>query len=484
MITLARRGDITLQAFEAVAWRGDAVALAPDALGRMASARAAFLRLIEDPAVSVYGVTSGYGGRAGIRLKPDERKAHAAVPNHGTAATFGEPFPNRVTRGFVLARLANLIEGHGAVRPKLAEAVAAMLGRASVPEVPSLGNSGAGEILALGHLFAALGVEVGLEEKEHLALINGSPCSAALIADAALAARRRVEIAKEIFALAAEAFKAPREAYDAALDGLWNDPAETEALQAMRTLMQGGIDQRRPYQAPVSFRIVPRILGRAIRARDAAEHAATVSLGSVTDNPVYIAPGMPGSDDARFPNGRVLSNGGYQNSMATPALDDLAASWADLCTLAEREAAKLLDGKVSLLPDYLRDGPDDPRELIPLPMVSVGLGERARHAAQRTFLPGAESGGFGQNDVGVTTFIAWQKENVAGRSFDGCLAVLGLVAVEAFAVTKRSVPPALQARHDFIRRFVTPIIALRALGPDVGRLSEAITLEIYKSRPL
>jgi histidine ammonia-lyase len=484
MITLSRRSDITLQAFEAVAWRGDAVTVAPDALDRMATSRAAFLRLIEDPAITVYGVTSGYGGRAGIRLKPEERKAHAAVPNHGTAVTFGEPFPRRVTRGFILARLANFIEGHAAARPKLAQAVAGMLSEGSLPEVPSLGNSGAGEILALGSLFAELGVKVGLEEKEHLALINGSPCSAALIADAALAARRRIEIAKEIFAFSAEAFKAPREAYDAALDGLWNDPAETEALQAMRRLMQGGVDQRRPYQAPVSFRIVPRILGRAIRARDAAEHAATVSLGSVTDNPVYIAPGMPGNDDVRFPDGRVLSNGGYQNSMATPALDDLAASWADLCTLADREAAKLLDGKVSLLPDHLRESADDPRELVTLPMVAVGLGERARNAAQRTFLPGAESGGFGQNDVGVTTFLAWQKENVAGRSLDGCLAVLGLIAVEAFAVTKRSVPPALKERHDFIRRYVTPIIALRALGPDLGRLSEAITLEIYKVSPL
>jgi histidine ammonia-lyase len=479
MITLSRRGDITLQTFHGVAWRGEAVTLSSEALGRIGVARAAFMRLIEDPAITVYGVTSGYGGRAGIRLKPEERKTHAATPNHGTAATFGEPFPQRVARGFVLARLANLIEGHGAVRPELAEAVAAMLGESVLPDVPSLGNSGAGEILALGHLFAELGVRVGLEEKEHLALINGSPCSAALIADAALAARRRVEIAKEIFALAAEAFKAPREAYDAALDGLWDDPAETEALQAMRTLMQGGIDPRRPYQAPVSFRIVPRILGRAIRARDAAEHAANVSLGSVTDNPAYIAPGMPGNDDARFPNGRVLSNGGYQNSMATPALDDLAAGWADLCTLAEREAAKLLDGKVSLLPDYLRQGPDDPRELIPLPMVAVGLGERARHAAQRTFLPGAESGGFGQNDVGATTFIAWQKENVAGRSLDGCLAILGFIAVEAFAVTERSVPSGLRARHDFIRRFVAPIVALRALGPDIGRLAEAITRESY-----
>src|SRR3982750_1663762 len=245
MITLSRRSDITLQAFEAVAWRGDAVALAPEALDRVATARAAFLRLIEDPNVTVYGVTSGYGGRAGIRLKPEERKAHAAVPNHGTAVTFGEPFPKRVTRGFVLARLANFLEGHAAVRPKLAESVAAMLDQGSLPDVPSIGNSGAGEILALGHLFAALGARVGLEEKEHLALINGSPCAAALVADAALAAKRRIEVAKEILALSAEAFKAPLEAYDAALEALWQDPAESEALTAIRSLIAGGTGERR-----------------------------------------------------------------------------------------------------------------------------------------------------------------------------------------------------------------------------------------------
>src|SRR5690242_17279834 len=327
MVTLTRRSDITLKHFEAVAWQGEGVRLAPEALARIVDARTAFMRLIEDPAITIYGVTSGYGSRAGQRLKPEDRKRHAAQPNHGTATTFGEPFPKRVTRGFVLARLANLLEGHAAVRPKLAEAVAAMLGQGSLPDVPSIGNSGAGEILALGHLFARLGEEVGLEEKEHLALINGSPCAAALVADAALAAAKRIEIAKEILALSAEAFKAPLEAYDAALEALWQDPAETEALSAIRSLIAGGDPQRRPYQAPVSFRIVPRILGRAIRARDAAIHAAEVSLASITDNPVYLPPKSGGSDDARFPNGRVLSNGGYHNGMTAPALDDLAASW-------------------------------------------------------------------------------------------------------------------------------------------------------------
>jgi histidine ammonia-lyase len=262
------------------------------------------------------------------------------------------------------------------------------------------------------------------------------------------------------------------------LGGLWLDPAEGEALTAMRTLVEGGTSERRPYQAPVSFRIVPRILGRAIRARDAASRAAEVSLGSVTDNPVYLPP----DGDARFPNGRVLSNGGYHNGMTAPALDDLAASWADLCTLAERQAAKLLDAKVSLLPESLRAGPDDPRELIPVPMVAVGLGEQARHAAQRSFLPGAESGGFGQNDVGVAGFFAWRKEATAGRAFDGCLAVLGFIAAEALEVTQRPAPPALQARLGFIRRHAPTITALRALGPDLGRLSEAITAEVYAWR--
>jgi histidine ammonia-lyase len=479
MVTLTRRSDITLKSFEAVAWHGAGVQLAPDALARIAEARAAFMRLVEDPAITIYGVTSGYGSRAGQRLKPEDRKRHAAQPNHGTAATFGEPFPKRVTRGFILARLANLLEGHAAVRPKLAEAVAAMLDQGSLPDVPAIGNSGAGEILALGHLFAALGERVGLEEKEHLALINGSPCAAALTADAALASRKRIDVAKEIFALSAEAFKAPLDAYDAALETLWQDRAESEALTAIRTLIAGGSAERRPYQAPVSFRIVPRILGRAIRARDAAIHAAEVALGSITDNPVFLPPGSGGSDDVNFPNGRVLSNGGYHNSMAAPALDDLAAGWADLCTLAERQAAKLLDGKVSLLPESLRADADDPRELIPVPMVAVGLGERARHAAQRSFLPGAESGGFGQNDVGVASFLAWQKEATAGRAFDGCLAVLGFVAAEALEVTRRSAPPALQERLAFIRRHAPTMAALRALGPDLGRLAEAITLEIY-----
>lgn len=275
------------------------------------------------------------------------------------------------------------------------------------------------------NFFAELGERFGLQEKETLGLINGSPVSAALIADAALAARARIELAHEIFALLIEAFKAPFDAYAPALDQLWGEADEADALQRLRHLLEGAVGERRSYQAPVSFRIVPRHLGGALRALRQAGQAATVSRAAVTDNPVYVPP------DADHPLGQILSNGGYQNTMAYPALDELAASWADLCRLAERQAHKLLDGRISQLPDGLLTRKDDDRYMGTLPMAMVGYGEAARHAAQRTFLPGSESGGFGQNDVASLTFLAWTRERDAGEALTACLAVLAMIASQA-----------------------------------------------------
>ena len=83
-----------------------------------------------------------------------------------------------------------------------------------MPSVPASGQGGAGEILALYPLFAELSTRFELEVKERGSLINGSPCAAALVADAALAARRRVRLAEQVFALSIEAFRAPLEHYD------------------------------------------------------------------------------------------------------------------------------------------------------------------------------------------------------------------------------------------------------------------------------
>ena len=210
-------------------------------------------------------------------------------------------------------------------------------------------------------------------------------------------------------------------------------PAEAATLARLRALMAGGDPERRPYQAPVSYRILPRVLAQFRRAAEAAEAAAETSLKAITDNPVFLAP-SPG-----HPKARVYSTGGYHNAMAHPAMDNLAAAMADLCLLTDRHTSKLLHGAHSLLPDQLQTGD---AYLGCLGMVQVGYAEQARRAAQRNFLPGSEGGGFGQNDVAPPTFLAWRAQEEAGSCLEAGLAMLA----------RRRLPGALRDRTARRRR--------------------------------
>ena len=474
-LSLASRADFTLDNFRQVAWRGEGVRFAEGALSRMAGTRRAFLELLNrDPEITIYGVTSGYGQFAGRRLAAAERVTHARRPPYGAHVAFGPPLPERVVRGFVFARLTNYVEGHSAISPELASAVAAMLDKPSLPRVTMAGQSGAGEILGLSPLFSRLAETFDLGEKESLALVNGSPCATALLADAVLAGRRRLRLAEEVFALSAEAIKLPYGHLAEELDVLWGDAAEAAILARLRSLIAGGTPERRSYQAPVSYRILPRVLAQYLRAIEGAETAASTSLRAITDNPVFLAP------SANHPKARIYSTGGFHNAMAHPAMDNLAAATADLCLLADRHTSKLLHGNHSLLPDQLQKGDG---YMGCLGMVQVGYAEQARRAAQRNFLPGSEGGGFGQNDVAPPTFFAWRAQEEAGRCLEACLAMLAAVGSQALFVTDRGAPPALDSLLAEIRNHLPPVTASRILAGELESLAGAFRARVYDVAP-
>lgn len=485
-VSLNTRQDINLETLYRVAWQGEGVRLSHTVLNRIAACRQSFLDLIEnDENVVIYGVTTAMGEFASLRLTHAQRDGHARIKPFAAATSFGEPLPERVVRGMVLARLANFIEGHAATSPRIAMAVAGMLdGTMPLPQIASWGHGGAGEIQALYPLFAELSTRFDLEVRERGSLINGSPCAAALVGDAALAARRRYQMALKTFALSIEAFRAPLEHYDAALEGLWGDPHEAAALRDLRDLLQGAGDGRRNYQAPVSYRIAPKVLGQAHRAMMQAEQAATVSLSSVSDNPVYIPP------DRTHPRGRCISTGGYHNAMAAPALDDLAAVWADLCQLSMRHCVKLLDGRASHMPDMLlvgrEPGESDGRGNVGyIPWSIAGYIEQAKAAAQTTFIPSTETGGAGQDDVAPPAFLAFTKEATAGRCLDASLAMLAVISAQALHVTVRPAPPRLRGFVDLVRSVVRPVVEDRVLGPELAQLAQLFTDDAFAvDRPL
>jgi len=279
----------------------------------------------------------------------------------------------------------------------------------------------------------------------------------------------------DVFALAAEAFNAPLGHFAAELEALWNNPHDAWALAALRGRIGGGHGgDSRPYQAPVSIRIRPRIMGEAHRAMSAADTIARQSLAAVSDNPVVFPAGE------RIGPDEVVSTGGYHNAQAPAAMDAITAANTNLAVIATRVAAKLQDGPVSLLPPFL--GYPEGRDYLGcLAMAMVGYEEEMRLLAQPTLLPGSESGGFAQDDVASPVFLAWTKKDKAGDLLDLTLASLAPVAMRAFAVTGRPVPEALRSRAAEIRQHFPDDGDAAAMGPRCAALAAAFRAEIFQA---
>lgn len=479
MLQLTSRADLTLELVHRVAWRNEPIALAPAAKARIAERRSAFEALLKDPNQGVYGVNQGQGEMIRYQLTEKQIARLAQLKPFPAAVAFGDYFPPRVVRAMVLARFANILDGHAAATPRLADALIAMLNADTLPRVACTGQGGAGEILATYPLFAALSERFDLEPGERGALINGAPCAPALLADVALAARRRLDLVQHVLALAITAFGAPREHYDPALGDLWGGAHHRAAFDALNALLGAPEAQARIHQAPVSYRIVPALLAQAHWAVEQAEAIAATALGAVTHNPTYLEP------DAEHPLGRCISTGGFHNALAAPAIDNVTGVWADLCLLAGRLCSGLLNGRVSGFSDFLLDD-RDPSEadghgaLGYLPMAIAGFVEEARALAQRSFIPAVDASVFGQDDVAVPVFLAWPKEAKAGETLDRALAVLAVVASQALHLTSRN-PPSGPLRNLLgkVRETVPVVTADRALNAELEALSAYFGVSIF-----
>src|SRR5687767_2000179 len=109
---------ITLEAIASVARQGTRVVVAPAAQERMARARAVVDRLAaggaEGPAV--YGINTGFGALAEVRISPNQivELQRNLVRSH--AAGVGAPLPRDAVRGMMLLRAAVLTVGHSGAR--------------------------------------------------------------------------------------------------------------------------------------------------------------------------------------------------------------------------------------------------------------------------------------------------------------------------------------------------------------------------------
>ena len=366
--------SLGLEEFDAVTRRGASCALSAPARTAVEGGEAAVRRAL-DTGDAVYGVNTGFGDLAGVRIA-GERIAELQrrlILSH--AAGLGEPLEDSVVRGMLLLRANTLARGHSGVRAQVVEALIALLGAGVLPVVPSRGSVGAsGDLAPLAHLAlpllgygkvridgriatAADGLRrAGLEPlelgpKEGLALINGTQAMTSLLALSCLDARRLVRTADLVAALSTDALRGTDTAFDPRLHALRAYRGQCASAANLWSLMSGSAireshragDVR--IQDPYSVRCAPQVHGAVRDVLEDVEAKVAVEMNAVTDNPLVFR---------REDNGTaILSGGNFHGQPMAFAADFLAIGLAELASISERRIEKLTNTAFSGLPPFL-----------------------------------------------------------------------------------------------------------------------------------
>ena len=300
-------------------YRGAAVALDPAAyavIDRSAAAVSTILAKGEP----VYGINTGFGKLASVRIDAADLETlqRNIVLSH--AAGVGPPMPVAVARLMMALKLASLAQGASGVRLETVRLLEALLAKGLTPVVPCQGSVGAsGDLAPLAHMSATMiGVgeffvdgaavpaeralaEVGLSPlvlgaKEGLALLNGTQFSTAYALAALFETETLFGSALVTGALVdrcgARLRCAVRPAHPRAAPPC---AARSTRPHALRRLMAGSAirvshlvgDER--VQDPYCLRCQPQVMGAVLDIlRQAATTLATEANG-VTDNPLIFA---------------------------------------------------------------------------------------------------------------------------------------------------------------------------------------------------
>ncbi len=371
---ILKPGNVSLDQWRAI-YRGQSAMLDPACLPAVAESAAAVTRILaqHEP---VYGINTGFGKLASVRIGDDDLATlqRNIVLSH--AAGVGEPSPRAVVRLMLVLKMASLAQGASGVKVETLQRIEDMLGCDLIPVIPCQGSVGAsGDLAPLAHMAACMIGEgeidtpvgrkpaaealrdAGLQPlilgpKEGLALLNGTQFSTANALAGLFEAEILLQSALITGALATEAAKGSDAPFDHRIHALRRHPGQLDVADTLRDLMKGSAirashlsgDDR--VQDPYCLRCQPQVMGAAL---DVLRQAATTLLteaNGVSDNPLIF----PETDEA-------LSGGNFHAEPVAFAADMIALAVCEIGSLSERRIAMLVDPALSRLPAFLTPQP-------------------------------------------------------------------------------------------------------------------------------
>ena len=398
MLTLTP-GAATLAQLETI-WR-EGLAVRLDAAARPAiEASAARIEAAAAGGAAVYGVNTGFGKLASVRIAPEDTATLQRNLILSHCCGVGDPLDQAAVRLMMALKLLSLGRGASGVRPVIVELIEAMLARGVTPVIPEQGSVGAsGDLAPLAHMAAVMighgeafvgderlpGAEalaraglapVTLGAKEGLALINGTQFSTALGLIGLFRAMACARAAVVTAAMSTDAIMGSTAPTRAEIHTLRGHQGQIEVAAAIRALLEGSAireshregDTR--VQDPYCIRCQPQVTGAALDVLRFAARTLLIEANAVTDNPLVLS------------DGSIVSGGNFHAEPVAFAADQIALAVAEIGAIAQRRIALMVDPALNFnLPPFLTPAPGLNSGLMIAEVTTAALMSENKHLA-------------------------------------------------------------------------------------------------------
>lgn len=492
MLTL-NPGHVSLGDLERI-WREELPVQLDDTARSAIAASAARVAEAAQGEAAIYGVNTGFGKLASIRIAANDtaKLQRNLILSH--CAGVGEETPRAITRLMMALKLISLGRGASGVDMGIVDLLEAMLAKGVTPVIPAQGSVGAsGDLSPLAHMAAVMigegeasfaghtmsGAEalaeaeltpVILGPKDGLALINGTQFSTAHALAGLFEAQHAANISLISSALSIDAAMASTAPLTEEIHTLRGHPGQIAAAAVMRSLLEGSKirDSHREddtrVQDPYCMRCQPQVTGAAIDVLTQAAQTLEREANAATDNPIVLT-----ESDA------IVSGGNFHAEPVAFAADMIALAMAEIGAIAQRRIALLVDPTLSFdLPPFLAADPGLNSGMMIAEVTSAALMSENKHLANPCSTDSTPTSANQEDHVSMAAHGARRL----GPMADNLFRILGIetfCAIEGigFRAPIRTSTP-LRAVAERFGRDIAPLEEDRFIAPDLEKAAQLV----------
>ncbi|KGJ06810.1 histidine ammonia-lyase [Paracoccus halophilus] len=486
-------GETTLAQLEQV-WRQQSAVRLDDSARAGIAASAARIAAAANGDVPVYGVNTGFGKLASIKIAAGDTATLQRNLILSHCCGVGESVEPETVRLIMVLKLLSLGRGASGIRPEVVALMEDMLARDVLPVIPSQGSVGAsGDLAPLAHMAAAMLGEgrathqgrempsadalsaagltpVVLAAKEGLALINGTQVSTAFALAGLFEGFAAARAALVVSALSTDAIMGSTAPFLDEIHTLRGHRGQILAARTIRALMEGSVireshregDTR--VQDPYCIRCQPQVTGACLDLLWQAGRTLEIEANAATDNPLVLTRAD-----------QIVSGGNFHAEPVAFAADQIALALAEIGAISQRRIALMVDPTLSHdLPPFLTPDPGLNSGLMIAEVTSAALMSENKHLATPCSTDSTPTSANQEDHVSMAAHGArrLRRMNANLSQIIGIEALCAAAGVEFRAPLATSEP--LQAVIGRLRATVPALDQDRYLAPDLAEAARLI----------